>query len=144
MGIYDRLSVKAYFGVQETKSKRSIMRTATYARTGTISNKTITLSQNIKPKAGYLQQLGLVTYEKRGPTWFLLLEPTTITPEISHPPANPPSESETYDALSDEGLAEASIDKIYLTPNLQGEEHEKPDLEGVSSYVENEEGEREL
>ena len=81
MGIWDRTSLKAYFGTQKSLSKKTIHRTAHYP-TGTISHKHIELTQKIQRHEGYLERLGLVCFEKRGSTWFLLIEPESILPEI--------------------------------------------------------------
>ena len=127
MGIWDRTSLKAYFGTQETVSKRKMTRISRYPRTGTMSYKIIELEQPIKRKAGYLERLGLVCFEKRGNIWFMLLEEyNTILPELTHPPKPPLTrESESIEA-------KASIDKISLTPIVQGKEREKTVLEVVS------------
>lgn len=85
---WDEKTLKAYFGTREDKAKHLIRRTARY-QSGTISVKNIELEVKIHEKAGYLEQLGLVDFEKNGPTWFLLLIPNeSIVPEIAHSPTS--------------------------------------------------------
>ena len=76
-----------------------------------MSFKTIELEQPIKKRKGYLEKLRLVSFEKRGRTWFLILrESETVIPVLAHPPKPPLTrESERLEGL-------ASIDKISLTP----------------------------
>jgi hypothetical protein len=124
----DRTTIKAYFGSMPGKAKKVIHREAQYA-SGTISNKTITLTEDIKKKEGYLEKLGLVHYEKRANTWFLVLNyENPIVPEMGKSATN------TYESSS------VSIDNFSLTlkhnPISQGEEFEKPICEGVSTYRE--------
>jgi hypothetical protein len=68
LDIWDRTSLKAYFGTQPDVSRRQIKRRAMYHNTGTISPKTIELEQSIPKREGYLERLGLVKFEKRGNT----------------------------------------------------------------------------
>jgi len=71
-GLYDRTTLRAYFGTQKHRSTRKIQRIARYA-TGTYSFKTIELSQEITTTKGYLEKMGLVTIELRGSTWFMIM-----------------------------------------------------------------------
>jgi len=95
LDIWDRTSLKAYFGTLPGQSKRTIRRWARY-QTGTTSVKDIQLSQEVKKREGYLEKLGLVTYGKKGCKWFLILEKPFLVP-----------------TLLNEGSG-ASIDKISL------------------------------
>jgi len=108
MGIWDRTSLKAYFGTQPDVSKRVIQRTARY-QTGTISQKTIELRQNISKREGYLERLGLVNYEKRGNTWFMILnKEVSVVPQISRIRVQ---HNERHESRF-------SIDNFSLSPNL--------------------------
>lgn len=79
----DPASLKKYFGTQMDKVKKVIQRRATY-QTGTVSNKTIELTENIPTRQGYFELFGLVTYEKRGKAWFLIMKNGEgIVPEIA-------------------------------------------------------------
>ncbi len=88
---WDRASLKAYFGQLPGKTERIIDRTAHYA-TGTISVKKIRLRQDHQKTEGYLEKLGLATYEMRGEVWFLLLKEVSLVPEIA---PSPPSVDES-------------------------------------------------
>ena len=96
IGAYDRTTLKAYFGTLPGKSTRLIRRTARY-QTGTFSFKNIELTQDIPKTKGYLELLGLVSYEKRGKTWFMVVENRVLVPQLVKG-------------------SEGSIDKISLTP----------------------------
>jgi len=113
LDIWDRTSLKAYFGTLPGQSKRTIRRWARY-QSGTTSVKDIQLSQETRKCEGYLEKLGLVTYGKKGCKWFLILEKPFLVP-----------------TLLNEGSG-SSNDKISLTFS-QGEESEKPIWEGVSA-----------
>lgn len=71
-GLYDRSTLRAYFGTKAHKSVRKIRRTSRYA-TGTYSFKTIELSQQVRTTKGYLEKMGLATFELRGKTWFMIV-----------------------------------------------------------------------
>ena len=73
IGLYDRTTLKAYFGTIKHTSKRKIFRRATYGGNNTVSNKFIELSQDIETTKGYLEKMGLVHYELRGKTWFMIV-----------------------------------------------------------------------
>jgi hypothetical protein len=93
-GEYDRITIKRYFGTLPGKSTRKMRRWAKY-QSGTQSVKDIELSQNITKTQGYLEKLGLVSYEKHGKVWFMTLKNCQIVPIIMK--------------------ANKSKDKIYLT-----------------------------
>ncbi len=80
--LYDRTTIKAYFGSQPGRSIRKIQRLARYA-SGTASYKSIELAHDIPHKKGYLELLGLVTNQKKGSVWFLILKNEVLVPEIS-------------------------------------------------------------
>jgi hypothetical protein len=94
-GEYDRATIKRYFGTLPGRTVRKIRRWAKY-QSGTQSVKDIELSQNITKTKGYLEKLGLVSYERHGKVWFMILENCQIVPIIMK--------------------ANSSKDKIYLTP----------------------------
>jgi len=81
LDIWDRTTIKAYFGLLPNKSKRKIDRWAQY-QNGTKSLKTIELSQDIPYQKGYLEKLRLVYYEQRGKNWFMVLENPILVPEL--------------------------------------------------------------
>jgi hypothetical protein len=70
--LWDRTTKKAYFGTQKHVSKRDMNRIARYG-TGTFSFKHIELVQLVRNERGYLEKLGLVHYELRGKTWFMVI-----------------------------------------------------------------------
>jgi len=80
-GEYDRTTIKRYFGTLPGKSTRKIRRWAKY-QSGTQSVKDIELSQNITKTQGYLEKLGLVSYERHGKVWFIVLKNCQIVPII--------------------------------------------------------------
>jgi len=111
LGIYDRISLKRYFGTLPGKSTRKIRRWARY-QSGTQSVKDIELTQDTQKTKGYLEKLGLVTYECHGKVWFMVLENWVIVPII-------------------EREDKPSKDKIYLTSKPI------PQNVGVERYKEN-------
>jgi hypothetical protein len=72
-GLFDRTTLKAYFGTKEHKATRNFRRIARYP-TGTYSFKDIELTEEIPTKRGYLEKLGLVHFELRGKTWFMIVD----------------------------------------------------------------------
>ena len=112
-GMYDRKTIKAYFGTKEHRSKRSMWRRAVYAGTGTTSNKLIELVQTVSTIQGYLEKLGLVTFELRGKTWFMVVNrDAVLVPQL-------------YESCH------ASKQNISLSPIRQkgiGKEHEKTEV----------------
>lgn len=110
LDIWDRTSLKAYFGTQPGVSKRQIKRRAIYHNTGTISPKTIELEQTIPKREGYLERLGLISYEKRGNTWFMALKKeASVVPEIAK------SNQSAYERQN----SEVSNDNFSLAPIIQ-------------------------
>jgi hypothetical protein len=80
--LWDRTTLKAYFGTQAHRSTRKMRRTARYA-TGTYSFKNIELTQDVETTPGYLEKLGLAEIEKRGKTWFFLVrQDAVIVPQL--------------------------------------------------------------
>jgi hypothetical protein len=81
--MFDRYTIKAYFGTKKHTSRKLIFRRAIYGGNGTVSNKTIDLSQDVPTTAGYLEKLGLVDFEKRGKTWFMVVnENAVLIPQL--------------------------------------------------------------
>jgi hypothetical protein len=82
IGIFDQKSVRAYFGSQASKSTRFVRQRVTYG-TGTVSFKNIELTQDIRAKKGYLEILGMVSFELRGNTFFMkVLETPFLVPTL--------------------------------------------------------------
>jgi len=81
LGIFDRSSLKAYFGTQAGISRHTVNRFARY-QSGTVGLKTIELSQRITHQIGYLENLGLVEYELTGKTWFAILKSAILVPTL--------------------------------------------------------------
>lgn len=123
---WDRLTIKAYFGTKKHTSRKKIFRQAVYGNTGIVSNKDITLIQDIPTTPGYLEKMGLVTYNLKGNIWFMKVENRVLIPQLMK--------------------AESSMKNISLSSNsiLQGKECEKTDLEVVSPNVETIEIEKKL
>lgn len=87
-GVWDERSLQRYFGVQPGQSSRRINKRTTNPTSGTVSFKLIELSQSFEKRAGYLELLGLVSIDKRGPKWFLTLEgDLVVAPELNGPRA---------------------------------------------------------
>jgi hypothetical protein len=82
IGLYDRTTLKAYFGTQRHRSTRKMQRIARYG-TGTYSFKTIELSQEVSTTKGYLEKMGLVTIKRRGSTWFMVVnQKAVLVPQL--------------------------------------------------------------
>jgi hypothetical protein len=82
--------------------------------TGTITDKTLELTQVISQKKGYLEILGLATIQKKGSTWFLILKDESLVPEMS---------SRTKESVkSEESIAEISLSSNTLFPQDEGSE----------------------
>ena len=79
LGIFDQKSVKAYFGTQKHVARHSVERFARYA-SGIAAIKRIELTQQVEHQIGYLETLGLVTYEMRGKVWFMTLKTAILVP----------------------------------------------------------------
>lgn len=108
-GPRDRATMKAYFGTLPGTTERLIDRTAHYA-TGTISVKKIHLRQAVEKRVGYLELLKLVSYEKLGKTWFMILNnESPLVPEMGLSPTR-----------VKESCAESILD-FSLTPKHLGE-----------------------
>jgi hypothetical protein len=108
LGLFDRATIKAYFGTQPHRSLRKLQKIARYA-TGTISFKNIELTQDIPQKRGYLEILGLATIEKKGQTWFLKINEVSVVAEMR---------PQHYEG-SEKPIEEISLSSI--TPPLRGE-----------------------
>jgi len=132
VGAYDRATLKAYFGTLPGKSTRKIRRWARY-QSGTQSVKDIELTQETFKTKGYLEKLGLVTYECHSKVWFMVLENWVLVPQLER---------------VDVGKSKDKISLIPFTPKGKGEGG-KPILEVVPSTKEtinnnNLQGEREI
>jgi hypothetical protein len=79
IGIMDAKSLRAYFGTRAGKSERTIEEMKRYGN-GECKFRTISLSQRIAQRKGYLELLGLVKIEKRGLTWILQIQNDSIVP----------------------------------------------------------------
>jgi len=82
LDIWDRASLKAYFGVKAHTTKRLVQRTAIYRSTSTISNKDIYLSEKFETCPGYLEKMGLVSYSLKGKVWFMKIETANLVPQL--------------------------------------------------------------
>lgn len=82
--VWDEKSLNRYFGTQAHRSTKKISCRKQYA-SGTVSQRTIELAQDVKERKGYLEKLGLVHYETRGKTVFLVLESAPLVPELMKP-----------------------------------------------------------
>lgn len=120
MDKWDFKTIKAYFGVQEHTSEKVIDRTARYA-SGTISFKKIQLRQKVAGKQGYLERLGLVDYEQRGARWFLIVNESSLVPELGRM------------GTSVREASQQSITNLSLTPKHFGESiaTEQPNVETI-------------
>jgi len=115
----DQKTLKAYFGTMPSKSKKIIYRTARY-QTGTISNKTIELTENIPKRVGYFEKLGLVHYEKRKETWFFVFTyEYPLVPEIAH--SNQECETVEQKPIDNFSLPLKPLAINHSTPNNQHE-----------------------
>ena len=81
VNVFDRASIKAYFGTYQHVSTHSIQREARY-QSGTYSFKTIVLKQKVPLQQGYFDLLGLVTYEWIGKTLFLIPKVGVLVPTL--------------------------------------------------------------
>ncbi|MCJ7635003.1 hypothetical protein MUP77_21760 [Candidatus Bathyarchaeota archaeon] len=106
LGIWDRASLKAYFGTQKGQSKRRIRRWARY-QSGTTSVKDLELCQDTPHRVGYLEKLSLVSFQKKGFNWFIRLEKPFLIPTLLNEGCSAP-------------IDKIFNDKISLTPILQG------------------------
>jgi hypothetical protein len=111
---YDDQTLKAYFGTRKHTSRKSIFRRATYGGTYTVSNKYIELIQDVAECKGYLETLGLVHFEKRGKTWFMVIHrDAVLVPQL-------------YERCH------VSMKNFSLSPIIAGKERERTSHEVVS------------
>lgn len=82
--VWDRTTIKAYFGCREHKSVQKIGTRKQYS-SGNISQATIELSRQVTEYRGYLERLRLVHFEQRGHVVFMVLETANLTPEFMKP-----------------------------------------------------------
>jgi hypothetical protein len=80
--VWDEKSLNRYFGTQTHREVQKINERKQYLLTGKVVLATIELSHDIKSKEGYLEKLGLVHYELRGKTVFMVLENAPMVPEL--------------------------------------------------------------
>lgn len=81
LGIWDRTTLKAYFGAQAHQSTQRLRRRAQY-QSGVVSFKTIELSRDISAYPGYLERMGLVSYSLKGKLWFMKIESAVLVPQL--------------------------------------------------------------
>ena len=81
VNVFDRTSIKAYFGTYQHVSTHAIQREARY-QSGTYSFKSIVLKQKVPYHQGYFDLLGLVTYEWIGKTLFLIPKVGVLVPTL--------------------------------------------------------------
>lgn len=101
---WDRLTLKNYFGSRKDRSRRVIRKISQYT-SGTISSENIVLEHDIPETRGYLEKLGLVRYEKRGPRWFMLINEGSVVPEFGHSPARAREGSHGVASIDDLSLS---------------------------------------
>jgi hypothetical protein len=81
---WDHRTLKAYFGAQAHKEANTMLIRKRYD-SGTVISHTHEVTRTIKEWKGYLEKLGLIHYEKRGNTFFLVLENRPLIPELMKP-----------------------------------------------------------
>jgi hypothetical protein len=127
VNVFDRASIKAYFGTYQHVSTHSIQREARY-QSGNYSFKTILLKQKVPYQPGYLDLLGLVTYEWVNKTLFLIPKVGVLVPILMK--------------ASDESIADFSLS---LSEEERAREAEESNvLVGQSTNNNNIGGEREI
>jgi hypothetical protein len=77
----DHRTVAAYFGRQPRTNTRLFHVTKQYS-SGAFGQKTIGIREHIQYMKGYLETLGLAHIEQRGQTWFLILQPQPLVPQL--------------------------------------------------------------
>ena len=128
--VWDRYTIKAYFGTQAHRSHKQIKQRTNYA-SGTVSNKTIELTQDIAEYPGYLQRMGLVTYSLKGHIWFMKVENAVLIPQLMKAEKSMrnlslsysihQNESEHCMATSQRDAPEGTLREKQTNNNLQGE-----------------------
>jgi len=119
VNVFDRASIKAYFGTYQHILTHSIQREARY-QSGTYSFKTILLKQKVPFQPGYLDLLGLVKYEWRNKILFLIPQKAVLVPTIM----------KSSESMRDFSLTQTKDEAF--TP--KGKEGEKTDLGGCLTY----------
>jgi hypothetical protein len=138
--LWDRTTLKAYFGTQEHKSTRKISRMARYG-TGTYSFKNIELSQEVCTTKGYLEKMGLVEMERKGNIWFMnICSDSVLVPQLFRNVVVVPSNislSRPMDDLGVEGGEKTGVfepnSTLETNNNLQSE-REKYDNASICNY----------
>jgi hypothetical protein len=149
LGFFDRTTIKAYFGTQAHINKRIVNVRGRYS-TGTITDKTLELTQVISQKKGYLEILELATIQKKGSTWFLILKNESLVPEMGSCTEESVSESNREISLSSntllpqgEGSEGNRFEKVSLdiettersqTHTLQGEREKSGEKSNLSPF----------
>jgi hypothetical protein len=126
-GLWDRTTLKAYFGTHAHISKKVYRREARY-QTGTYSMKDLVLIRKTETTKGYLEKLGLVHFEQRGKHWFMVIHQSAVpTPQLVRK-VHSPSESSlsppicsTDDFSQGERVRENRFEKVVSVNNLQDE-----------------------
>lgn len=81
VNVFDRASIKAYFGTYQHVSTHAVQREARY-QSGTYSFKSIVLKQKVPYQQGYFDLLGLVSYEWVNKTLFLIPKFAVLVPTL--------------------------------------------------------------
>jgi hypothetical protein len=97
VGGYDPLTLKKVFGTFKQSNKTPFTVFKQNPTTGISNVYRGDITRETKQSKGYLEKLGLVHYEKRGPIWIMVVENSIIVPEI----------------VKSEGK---SIDDLYISP----------------------------
>ena len=79
--VWDRISIRSYFGVLPQVRKREFQVKRRY-KTGTITQSTVTRAEIILKRKGYFEKLGLWHYELRGHVWIVKLHESSISPTL--------------------------------------------------------------
>lgn len=109
--ICDRTSVKAYFGTQPHRVVQPMERMARYA-SGVNSLERIELSHKVGYTAGYFELLRLATIQKKGSTWFMVLNEVGVVSQLG-------AESLMEDCANKSNV-EISLSAIRVNEQLNG------------------------
>lgn len=124
IGVWDRTTIRAYFGSQEPKSYE-IESIKKDDESGKVYRRNITLTRKSKRTKGYLEKLNLFAIEKRGQNYFITINELVVIPEIAKRVHN-----------NERHSLEQSIDNLSLIPFSQGERARENRFEKVVSSIE--------
>jgi hypothetical protein len=120
LDLWDRYTLKAYFGTTPTIKTQHI-RQKTHYQSGTLSYKDIELTHEVKHTEGYLERMGLVSIMRGQDQWYMKVHNAVLVPQLYK-------------------IAPQSIENISLSPLQEqipaGKEREKTSHEVVSLNIE--------